>query len=64
LGFAVVKGLLRALLGATRLVVFALIQAKEDVALEIGIGVFNGHGGILGRGPIKPCWLEDLKTGG
>jgi hypothetical protein len=60
----VVKGLLRALLGAASFVVLALIQAKEDVALEIGTGVFNGHGGILGRSPIKLCWLGDLKTGG
>jgi hypothetical protein len=43
-----VKGLLRALLGAAGLVVFALIQAKEDVALEIGAGVFNSHIRILG----------------
>jgi hypothetical protein len=34
------KSLLRAMLGAASFVVAALIQAKENMALEIGGGVF------------------------
>jgi hypothetical protein len=38
--FAVLKRLLRAMLGATGFVVAALVQAKENVALEVRSGVF------------------------
>jgi hypothetical protein len=44
-----VKSILRALLGAAGFVVFALVQAKEDVSLEVRVGVLNGHDRILGR---------------
>jgi hypothetical protein len=44
-----VKGGLSALLGTAGLVVFALVQAKKDVLLEVGAGIFNGHARILGR---------------
>jgi hypothetical protein len=39
-GFAMVKRCLGVVLGAASLVVFSLVEAKKDVALEIGVGIF------------------------
>jgi hypothetical protein len=44
----VVKSGLRVVLGATSLVVFAFIEAKKDVPLEIGWGLGSAHPAILG----------------
>jgi len=35
-------------LGTARLIVFALIEAKKDVPLEIGWGLGSAHPAILG----------------
>jgi hypothetical protein len=48
LGFAVVKSGLGVVLGATSFVVFAFIEAKKDVPLEIGRGLGSAHPAILG----------------
>jgi hypothetical protein len=48
LGFAVVKRRLCVVLGTTGFVVFALIEAKKDVPLEIGWGLVGTHPAILG----------------
>jgi hypothetical protein len=43
-----VKGGLGVVLCATGFVVFSLVQAKKDVALEIRAGGFGAHPAILG----------------
>jgi hypothetical protein len=43
-----VKSGLGVVLRATGLVVFALVQAKKDMAFEIGAGGLGGHPAILG----------------
>jgi hypothetical protein len=48
LGFAMVKSSLCVVLGTARLIVFALIEAKKDVPLEIGWGLVGTHPAILG----------------
>jgi hypothetical protein len=48
LGFATVKSGLCIVLGTARLIVFALIEAKKDVPLEIGWGLGSAHPAILG----------------
>ena len=59
-----VKSVLGALLGTAGLVVFALVQAKKDVPLEVRAGVFVGHGRILGCDLITFPQQGWVKTNG